>query len=177
MSTAMPALLSLRRQAMHAERRERARTLAAMPASKRLGTDHPALLLREIAHGMAVARCETSRVSETLARHCFEQGRTLEAQECADHAAHDVEEGKAWAARYLALMVYAKRLIVAHLTARIAHLIALLDLRPSRSDVALPITSRFDALASHLAAQAPPCRPVTAQRGERSAFTLHERSK
>jgi len=184
MSTAMPTFFTrpfmpeewgelqrLRMKARHAERRERARTLAES-AYKRLGTDHPALVLRELAHGMALARCETSRVSETLARHFFERGRTTEAQGCADDAAQSVAEAKAWAARWLTLMAQAKRVVVAHLTARIAHLIALLDLRPSLSDVALPSTSRFDALASHLAAQAPPCRPVTAQRGERSAFTL-----
>lgn len=190
MSTAMPTFFTrpfmpeewaelqrLRMQARHAERRERARTLAES-AYKRLGTDHPALVLRELAHGMALARCETSRISETLARHFFERGRTTEAQGCAEDAAQDVEEAKAWAARWLALMVQARRVVVAHLTERIAHLMALAGARllPSVSRQPLPSTSRFDVLALHLAPQAPPlkARPAVSAASARPSLSRKE---
>jgi len=149
----------LRRQYRTRERRKRAGELSG-GAFKRLGTDHPALLLREWAHGMTLARIRTASSAQSMQRWCIERGRITEAQGCANDAARDLEEGKAWAARYCTLIVQAKRVVVAHLTERIAHLIALAGthLLPSVGQVPLPSTSRFDVLALHLAPQAPPLK-------------------
>jgi antitoxin (DNA-binding transcriptional repressor) of toxin-antitoxin stability system len=175
MTYAMPAFLGrpftrpewaelnrLRLAARHRERRERARVLAG-GVYARLGTDHAALLVRELAHGMTVARMNTARLSQTMQRWCTERGLHQEARECAEHAASDFTEGKQWASRYAALIERAKRTVAAHLCARLAQLLRTVEaLAPVTVTVEQPSASRIVALASHLAPQAPPLQPSTA---------------
>jgi hypothetical protein len=147
----------LRLASRHRDRRERARVLAG-GVYARLGTDHAALLVRELAHGMTVARVATAEHSQTMQRWCTERGRHEEARECAEHAANDLAEGKRWALRYTELIERAKRAIVAHLCARLAQLLRMIAalLAPATVTVEQPSAPRTVALASHLAPQAPP---------------------
>jgi hypothetical protein len=176
MTYAMPAFLGrpftrpewaelnrLRLAARHRERRERARVLAG-GVYARLGTDHAALLVRELAHGMTVARMDTARLSQTMQRWCTERGLHQEARECAEHAASDFTEGKQWASRYAALIERAKRTVAAHLCARLAQLLRTVEalLAPLTVTVEQPRAPRTAALASHLAPQAPPLKACTA---------------
>jgi len=141
-------------------RRKRVRELSGSNTYAPLGTDHPALLMRELAHGMAMARIETAEVSQSMQRWCMARGRSVEATECAEHAAQDLEASKAWAKRYCALAMHAKRVIVSHLCARLAHLLRVIELRllPATVTVEQPSAPSYSALASHLAPQAPPLR-------------------
>lgn len=171
MTYAMPTLLGrpftrsewaelnrLRLASRHRDRRERARALAG-GVYARLGTDHAALLVRELAHGMTVARITTARNAQTMQQWCTERGLHQEARECAEHAASDLAESKQWAARYAALIERAKRTIVAHLCARIAQLLRTVGaLAPVTVTVEQPSAPRIVALASHLAPQAPPLK-------------------
>lgn len=145
-------------------RRKRVRELSGSNTYARLGTDHPALLMRELAHGMAMARIETAEVSQSMQKWCMARGRTVEATECAEHAAQDLEASKAWAKRYCALAMHAKRVIVSHLCARLAHLLRVIELRllPATVTVEQPSAPSYSALASHLAPQAPPLGLSTA---------------
>jgi len=147
----------LRIASRHRDRRKRARELAA-GVYARLGSDHPALLVRELAHGMAMARIETARGAQSMQQWCIARGRHEEATECAGQAASDLAESKQWAALYCALVARAKRVIVSHLCARIAHLLQVVSacLVPATVTVEQPNAARHVALASHLAPQAPP---------------------
>lgn len=176
MTYAMPAVLGhtftasewaelnrLRRAARHEERRKRARELSAGNYA-RLGTDHPALLVRELAHGMATARIEAARIAQAMQKWCMARGRTAEATECAENAATNLAEGKQWALLYVQLIARAKRVIVSHLCDRIAHLLEVITARrvPATVTVEQPGAPNYSALASHLAPQAPPLGPSTA---------------
>jgi hypothetical protein len=130
----------------------------------RLGTDHAALLVRELAYGKTVTRMNTARLSQTMQRWCTERGLHQEARECAEHAASDFTEGKQWASRYAALIERAKRTVAAHLCARLAQLLRTVEalLAPLTVTVEQPRAPRTAALASHLAPQAPPLKACTA---------------
>lgn len=156
-------LNALRLQARARERRKRALTLSG-GGFARLGTDHPALLAAELAHDMATTRLDTSHTSQTFAAWCLQKGQEVEAAECAKHAALDLAEGKRWALLYCELMERAKRLSVANLLGRVAHLVAMLEARQLPRTVAvLPLLApRAGALACHLSAQAPPVSRATA---------------
>jgi len=147
----------LRLASRHRDRRKRARELAA-GIYARLGSDHPALLMRELAHGMATKRIETARGAQSMQQWCIARGRLDEAAKCADHAASDLAESKQWVALYVLLVGRAKRVIVSHLNARIAHLLRMAEanLAPAIVTVEQPRAARHSALASHLAPQAPP---------------------
>ena len=187
MTYAMPALLGhtftrsewatlnvYRLQRFAVERRKRARALSCSVYA-RLGTDHPALLARELAYGMATSKADTSRTSSTMQQWCTERGNEVEAARCAMHAAQDFAECKRWAVLYCQLQARAKRVIVAALHLRIAHLIAeaCAEELPRTVEVLPPTEPRAVALASHLSAQAPPTSRATAFNAVRTRpFTL-----
>ena len=153
----------LRIAARHQERRKRARELSAGNYA-RLGTDHPALLVRELAHGMAMARIEAAHIARTMQEWCIARGRAAEATECAESAATNLAEGKQWASLYAQLITRAKRVVVSHLCKRIAHLLQVITARrvPATVTVEQPSAPSYSALASHLAPQAPPLGPSIA---------------
>jgi hypothetical protein len=147
----------------HQERQARARNLGGS-AFARLGTDHPALLVRELAHDMATTRITTCGNSKTMQQWCSNKGMHEEAARCAEHAARDLAEAKQWAARYVTTMHAALRVARHHITARLVHLLAMLNahLAPRSVKVAQPYPRKEVALATHLAAQAPPLKACTA---------------
>ena len=156
-------LNALRLQAFAGERRKRARALSRSVYA-RLGTDHPALLARELAHGMATSKADTARTSRTMHEWCTRRGKEVEAARCALHAAQDLAECKRWAVLYCQLQARAKRVIVSALHSRIAHLLAEANAEklPHTVEVLPPTEPRTVALASHLSAQAPPTHRATA---------------
>lgn len=167
-------LNALRLQARARERRKRARTLSG-GGFARLGTDHPALLATELAHDMAATRLDTSHRAKSMQAWCLQKGQEVEAAECAEHAAQDLAEGKRWALLYCVLAQRAKRLTIANLLGRVAHLVAMLEARLLPHPVAvLPLPApRIGAIASHLSAQAPPTSRATAFNAVRTRpFTL-----
>lgn len=176
MTYAMPTLLGhtftrsewaqLNAQRLQARARERHKRAAELSRGgfARLGTDHPALLAAELAHGMATSKADTSRTSSTMQQWCTERGNEVEAARCAMHAAQDLAECKRWAVLYCVLAQRAKRLKVANLLGRAAHLLAMLEAHSLPHPVAvLPLPApRVGAIASHLSAQAPPTSRATA---------------
>ena len=156
-------LNAARLQARARERRKRAAALSG-GGFARLGTDHPALLAAELAYDMANARLDNSRNSATVQAWCLKRGREVEAAEIAQRAALDLAEGKRWALLYCVLTQRAKRLNVANLLGRIAHLVAMLEAQLLPRTVAvMPLpTPRAGVIASHLSAQAPPASRATA---------------
>ncbi len=164
-------LNAARLQARGRERRKRAAELSS-GGFARLGTDHPALLAAELAYDMANTRLDNSRNTEAVQAWCLKQGREVEAAEIAQNAALALIEGKRWALLYCVLAQRAKRLNVANLLGRVAHLVAMLEAQLLPRTVAvmpLPAT-RFGAIASHLSAQAPPSHRVAALSGMHSAL-------
>jgi hypothetical protein len=146
----------LRMARMHAERRTRAAQLRQGRYAA-LGTDHPALLVREIAHRMTVARCETSRNSLSMVEWAKARGLRVQTDTAIHHAEQDLAEAKAWCTLYYALMVAARRVLsrvgkqLEHLAARVAF--AMQKVRPENEHRP---TLHPVALACHLAPQAPP---------------------
>ena len=167
-------LNAARLQRFAGERRKRARALAS-GVYARLGTDHPALLARELAYGMATSKADTARTSSAMQQWCAERGKEAEAARCAVHAAQDLTECKRWAVLSCQLQARAKRVIVAALHSRIAHLLAEANAHalPRSVEVLPPTAPRAVALASHLSAQAPPTNRATALNAVRARpFTL-----
>jgi len=122
-----------------------------------LGTDHPALLVRELAHDMSATRCRTSESATVWAERCKRRGEVAEFNDAVQRAEQDLAEARAWAALYCTLMVAAKRVLtrvgahLEHLVHRIAERVQ--TVRPDTEHrPALPTV----ALACHLAPQAPP---------------------
>lgn len=161
----------LRLKARAQERRKRAAELSSR-SHKRLGTDHPALLAAELVYGMANARLDTSHTSQKMQAACMKRGQEIEAARCAIHAAQDLAEGKRWVLLYCKLYERTKRLSVANLLGRVAHLVAMLEARQLPRTVAvLPLLApHAGALACHLSAQAPPLYRVAALSGMHSAL-------
>ena len=167
-------LNAARLQARTRERHKRAAELSR-GGFARLGTDHPALLAAELAYDMANARLDNSRNSGTVQAWCLKRGQEAEAAEIAQRAALDLAEGKRWALLYCVLAQRAKRLRIANLLGRAAHLVAMLEAQLLPRTVAvLPLPApRVGAIASHLSAQAPPTSRATAFNAVRTRpFTL-----
>jgi hypothetical protein len=155
----------LRMARMHGERRKRAGELSRSKYAL-LGTDHPALLVREVAHGMTMARCESSRTSLAVVEWLKPKGQRVQTDTAISRAERDLAEAKAWCGLYCLLMVAAAR-VVRRISSALDSLIARLA---GIVSTPLPDTKRerapqVIALACHLAAQAPPSFNVTAYRG------------
>ena len=141
-----------------AARRERAQAIARTRFS-RLGSDNPALLLREIAHASAATKAEHSGNAARFAEWCEARALHDDANECRADAATDLAEAKAWARRFIALSDSGERM-TRRLEARTVR--AELCEIVSHETSSEPPTPQAEPLAFHLSAQAPPRPTVTA---------------
>jgi len=156
-------LAAARRRRFAASRRQRA---AAIRRSKysRLGTDSPALLLREIAYATAETKAEHAGQASRFASWCEARAKRDDARECRSASAHDLTEAKAWALRFVALSDNGERM-----TRRAEALTVRADAAEIFShDTSneLP-TMLAEPLAFHLSAQAPPRATVNADTAAR----------
>lgn len=152
-------LAAARRRRFAAQRQQRA---AAIQRSKyrRLGTDSPALLLREIAYAKAETKAAHAGDASRFASWCEARAKRDDARECRSTAAHDLTEAKAWALRFVALSANG---------ARMTNRAEALTVRADAAEILSHETSNelptmlAEPLAFHLSAQAPPCVAVTAK--------------
>jgi len=151
-------LAAMRRRRFAAQRQRRADAIQRSKY-KRLGTDSPALLLREIAYETAEAKALHARQASGFVSWCEARGLRDDARECRTSAVNDLTEAKAWARRFVALSANGERV-----TQRAEALTVRADaaeIFSHETSNELP-TMLAEPLAFHLSAQAPPRATVTA---------------
>lgn len=137
------------------ERRARRAVIIREKHFARLGTDSPVLLLRELAHEMAVGRCEASGDAAAFVSWCEKRNLPGDAAECQAQAEKDLAQARSWALRFITLGKAARRRTLTKLAERNIHqLEAFSDAHIPRNEA--PRGEWSAPLASHLSAQAPP---------------------
>lgn len=156
------------------ERRARAKAIAGTNYAA-LGTDHPALVAREIADDMAKAVLALAGDIERVATWLMQRGKGAEAVAESDAAVAEFHRAKALAIAFVAAMRRAMSVLRLH-RARLAHLIERLEFSASQFvQVIAPKPMRH--LAHHQSANAPPARICNASNSfaTRPGFTPRKR--
>lgn len=151
-------LAAERRRRFPAARRSRARAVQGSKYS-RLGTDNPALLLREIAYANAATKAEHSGQAARFASWCQARAKHDDARECRAASANDLTEAKAWALRFVALSDSGERMTrraeALTVRAEVSEIIS----HETSDELPTPLA---EPLAFHLSAQAPPKQTASA---------------
>jgi hypothetical protein len=156
------------------DRRARAKALAGTNYAA-LGTDHPALIAREIADDMAKAVLARAGDIERMATWLMQRGKGAEAVAESEAAVAEFHRAKALAIAFVAAMRHAMSVLRLHRT-HLAHLIERLEFFASPFvQVIAPKPMRH--LAHHQSANAPPAGVCNASNSfaTRPGFTPRKR--
>jgi hypothetical protein len=164
----------LRLMHRRAERRERARAITKTNYAA-LGTDHPALVARDITDDMAKAVLARAGDIERMAAWLMQRGKGAEAVAESEAALVEFHRAKALAHAFIAAMRHAMSVLRLHRT-HLAHLVARIEEFAS-CFVQVIAPKPMLHLAIHHSANAPPAGQCNASHSvaKRSALTHEKR--
>lgn len=139
-------------------RRERRARVAELRTSAyaRLGTDHPALVGREVTWGLANAWLNNLASSEKFAAWCMERGNAAEAARSQTDAVQTLTQAKALALAYVLISERTKAMLRRVSAAYLARLLNRFAFVRQEVPQCIAPVKKVHGISTHIAAQAPP---------------------